>query len=95
MWKYSLAIDDKQDLDLPLDAQILTIAMQHNQQLCLWALVDPAQKQQVTRKLRMAGTGHPIVSDNFHKYIASVQLANGSLVFHFFEETEALIDIRD
>ena len=83
VYKYKLQITKViQEVVLPLGAQILCIKMQ-NDELCMWALVDPDQTYNEVVKIRCAGTGHEITEDV--EYIDTVMLLNGELVFHFFK----------
>ena len=86
IYKYSLALLEHQTLMLPVGAQILTVQVQHGQEPCLWALVNPDAPTQ-PRSIWMYGTGHPIYGSMADKrYIGTIQLNQiGSLVFHFFE----------
>ena len=83
VYKYKLQITKViQEVVLPLGAQILCIKMQ-NDELCMWALVDPDQTYNEVVKIRCAGTGHEITEDV--EYIDTVMLLGGELVFHFFK----------
>lgn len=83
VYKYKLQITKViQEVVLPLGAQILCIKMQ-NDELCMWALVDPDQTYNEVVKIRCAGTGHEITEDV--EYIDTVVLLDGELVFHFFK----------
>lgn len=83
VYKYKLQITKViQEVVLPLGAQILCIKMQ-NDELCMWALVDPDQTYNEVVKIRCAGTGHEITEDV--EYIDTVMLLDGELVFHFFK----------
>ena len=83
VYKYKLQITKViQEVVLPLGAQILCIKMQ-NDELCMWALVDPGQTYNEVVKIRCAGTGHEITEDV--EYIDTVMLLDGELVFHFFK----------
>ena len=83
VYKYKLQITKViQEVILPLGAQILCIKMQ-NDELCMWALVDPDQTYNEVVKIRCAGTGHEITEDV--EYIDTVMLLDGELVFHFFK----------
>lgn len=83
--KFQLGITDRQTIAMPQGAEILSVQVQH-QALCLWALVDPGQPCQ-PRVFRIYGTGHSI-DQEVGGYVGSVQMANGSLVWHVFEVTE-------
>lgn len=82
IYKYPLEITDYQDVTMPEGAQILCVKLQKGT-LCLWALVDPTEKL-ILRKIRIAGTGHPIQGNNI-VYIGTFLMNNDSLVFHVFE----------
>ena len=83
VYKYKLQLTkDTQEVVLPQGAQILCIRMQ-NDELCMWALVDPDQIYNEVVKIRCAGTGHEITEDV--EYIDTVMLLDGELVFHFFK----------
>ena len=83
VYKYKLQLTKViQEVVLPLGAQILCIKMQ-NDELCMWALVDPDQTYNEVVKIRCASTGHEITEDV--EYIDTVVLLDGELVFHFFK----------
>ena len=83
VYKYKLQITKViQEVVLPLGAQILCIKMQ-NDELCMWALVDPDQTYNEVVKIRCADTGHEITEDV--EYIDTVMLLDRELVFHFFK----------
>lgn len=81
IYKYELEVVDKQEIELPLDAEILNVQVQHGKP-CLWAKVIPSLVPE-TRVIFMYGTGHPIY-EPILKYISTFQIANGNLVFHVF-----------
>lgn len=81
VFKYNLKVADKQQLELPIGATILTFDMQRERPV-LWALVDPELPTE-TRMFRMAGTGHAI--DGALSHIGTSQLRDGGLVLHLFE----------
>ena len=84
VYKYKLQLTDViQEVVLPLGAQILCIKMQ-NDELCMWALVDPDQTCNEAIKIRCAGTGH-MIEEDVEYYIDTVMLLDGALVFHFFK----------
>lgn len=82
VFKYGLNFTDQQDLELPLNAEVLTAQIQ-NGQLFIWALVKESNMGfPEKRTFRVAGTGHPIEGNV--KYIATFQYGAG-FVFHVFE----------
>lgn len=86
VFKYPLMQADLQTVMLPVGAEILSVQEQHGGWQ-LWALVDPQAPVTERRKIRIAGTGHPIY-ENLKKYINTFQMHGGMLVFHAFEVRE-------
>lgn len=85
IYKYPLAIVDQQTVRLPFGAQILC-AQAQGDSMCLWAMVNPHVGEDQDRDIRVHGTGHPLPDDaTSYRYIGTVQLRSGSLVFHVFE----------
>ena len=82
IWKYDVPIEDYFEINMPKDAQILTIQTQNGEPK-LWALVNPDNATE-KRIFRHSGTGHPI-TDNNMDYIGTYQLHGGELIFHVFE----------
>ena len=82
IWKYQIPIQDYFELELPKDAEILTVQMQYGIP-CLWALVDPTAQQEF-RLFRLLEIGHPGETLNLD-YIGTVQQAEGQLIWHVFE----------
>lgn len=85
IWKYPLSIRDAQDVSLLEGSEILTVQMQGDV-LCLWALASPGTSIK-RRRIEIFGTGNPI-PEGKRRYIATVQMAGGSLVWHVFENLE-------
>lgn len=82
IWKYPIVAQDYFEIEMPKDAEVLCVQLQHDTP-CIWALVDPEKKRE-TKRFRLAGTGHLIKEENL-KYIGTFQLYEGELVFHLFE----------
>lgn len=80
IFKYPLQATDRQLVNLPKGAELLTVQMQHGQP-CLWALVDERQPTE-DRAIMIYGTGHPI--NTLGKYLGTFQMDGGALVFHAF-----------
>jgi hypothetical protein len=85
IWKFQFEVDDNVSIEMPIDAEILTVDTQHEIP-CLWALVD-SEKDTIKRKFRIYGTGHPIVENKKEKYIGTFQLYKGDLIYHLFEQS--------
>jgi hypothetical protein len=86
IWKYELKIDDLQNVIMPVGAEILSVQMQ-NETPCLWALVNPDEKDTDARYIETFGTGHPVAYDmgGTREFIGTYQTRG--LVFHVFEYT--------
>ena len=81
--KYPLSIIGVQDVEMPETSEILS-AQNQNGQLCVWARVE-TDSPIIKRRFRIFGTGHPYpVVDILNKYVGSVQMANGALVWHVY-----------
>jgi hypothetical protein len=84
VWKFDAPINDDFDLLVPFGAQVLCVQNQHDRP-CIWFTVDPDQSR-VYRHFHWAGTGHRLLQNVVLQYIGSVQMLQGDLVFHLFEE---------
>lgn len=83
IFKYVLDIEDVQTVELPEGAEILSVHNQ-NELLCLWALCNPDAPKEA-RTIHIFGTGNP-VCDNPGRFIGTVLMWHGQLVWHVFEE---------
>lgn len=59
IYKYDLALTDKQVIQVSYKFQPLSVQVQNNT-LCLWAIVDETDKFLVDRNITIIGTGNPI-----------------------------------
>lgn len=85
IWKYELKNTDRQIIEMPANAIVLTVQVQYGGP-CLWAIVNPNTKLKETRSFNIYGTGNP-VPQSPGIYIGTYQLCEGQLVFHVFEES--------
>lgn len=85
IWKYVLKPEVTQDILLPLGAEVLSVQNQF-ESVCLWALVDPKETQTQTATVDSIGTGHELPEPRMRtrKFLGTVLLSRGGLVFHFF-----------
>lgn len=83
IYKYHLPFGDVITIQMPKDAEVLSVGNQH-EGVYLWAMVDP-NAELIDYQFRMAGTGHPIVEGFIHSFIGTVHLQNSQLIFHIFE----------
>lgn len=79
VYKYRVPFDDNVDIETYECAEVLAFDVQEGQ-LTIWARVDTTLPP-VVRRLRLAGTGHPL--DNAREYIGTCQ--DGVYVWHLFE----------
>jgi hypothetical protein len=86
IWKYTLKTTDVQTVPLPINAKILHVGVQR-ERICLWAEVDPIEAAFTSHIFRIIGTGHPIFDTYQLKYLGTVMLQGGSLVFHVYIQT--------
>lgn len=80
IYKYQLALVDRQFVEMPAGSHILSVTEQHGA-LCLWALVDPSSPPE-ERVIVIAGTGGP--APDVLPFIGTVLMAAGNLVWHVF-----------
>lgn len=84
VYKYKVPLDDKpQIVRMPESAQILNVAVQGGEPH-LWALVCPRYVE-VERTFQWFPTGGTPSVDDRMRYVGTVHLHNGALVFHLFE----------
>ncbi len=81
VWKYPMTVPETV-LDLPEDARVLCVQVQHEVPN-LWVLLDPDRPAQ-RRRFGIAGTGHPIDIAGL-PYVGTFQLFDGGFVGHVFE----------
>jgi len=82
IYKYKLEIIDHQTVMMPIGAIILSANVQYKN-ICIWAVVD-TDKIEEPREIIIRGTGHPMLIRNY-KFIDTLFINNGKLVFHVFE----------
>lgn len=90
--KYELKITDLQEIEIPGEAQLLSVQVQ-NKTPYLWVLVYDTESEKQKIKLRTIGTGNEIVDYDFEAtgFIGTYQLdILGNFVGHVFLVTESL-----
>ena len=85
IYKYTLEIPYNHIVEMPQDAQILSVANQDGN-LCLWAMGD-VDRPSAPRLIETIGTGHPVVQDMGveRRFIGTVLI--NQFVWHVFERT--------
>lgn len=100
IFKYKVNLSEMKDnasisIALPIGADVLAFQVQHGMP-CIWVAVNPIIRGMKIRTFYVAGTGHHIADYDKMKYYGTIQLLDGDLVFHLFEnmgaEREANID---
>jgi hypothetical protein len=85
IWKYELQVTDWQTINIPRNAEILTIQNQNGIPQ-LWAIVDTDEKAIELKGIEIYGTGNPMRSDGLiRKYIGTFQMLGGKFIGHCFE----------
>jgi len=82
VWKYSLDVTDRQDIEMPAGAIPLHVGVQRGV-VCVWCEVDPTMPK-VPTQVRIVGTGHAFEKDRQEKHVGTFELDNGSLIFHVY-----------
>ena len=82
VWKFVIT-DPETPVLMPEGAEVLHVATQKGE-VCVWALVEPSAPK-VERRFVVVGTGHP-VPPHRGRFLGTVLLAGGSLVFHIWED---------
>lgn len=80
IFKYSLALIDEQEVQMPGSPELFKVGLDPAGELCVWALVDPKQPQRL-QKFFVVGTGYPVPRDA-HNWIGRVN--QGAFVWHVF-----------
>jgi hypothetical protein len=84
IYKYSM-MKPKCHFSMPLGAKIFCVQLQREIPQ-IWALVNTDQKMEI-RTINLYGTGHEL-PPNPGIYIGTIQMSEGSLVLHVFEEAQ-------
>jgi hypothetical protein len=83
VWKYVIPALDWPDVTMPDGATLLHLGNQGDL-ITLWALVD-TRRPLVTRRFRLAGTGHALSLPPEAVYVGTAEVLAGKLVFHLFD----------
>lgn len=83
VYKFPLDISDEQKVSMPEGAKVLTVQVQKGKP-CIWAECNP-DGLPVLRTFLIRGTGHPIDDEIEKEYIGTIQMCEGSIIYHVFE----------
>lgn len=76
-------LNDRLDVEWPALAEPLSVAEQYPGQVAIWYRCGTDQPM-MPRTIFVVGTGHPAPDDEDIKFVGTVLLARGQLVFHIF-----------
>ena len=88
IWKYKLRIEDRQLVEMPSKANLLSAGLQphpHGFDVCLWAMVD-TDNPMIRRQVWIVGTGNPIGLSPSVKFVGTV--IDVPFVWHVFDGGE-------
>ncbi len=86
IWKFPLVINDRQSIEMPIDAEILCVQTQYGHP-CVWALCS-TEGVVAKRHFAIYGTGHAVpdsTTEKIGKYVGTFQMSGGQIVFHVFD----------
>jgi hypothetical protein len=85
IWKYELEPQQNQKVKMPKGAVVLH-ADEQRDEICIWCEVNPDALQE-DRQIDVYDTGFQMddaIIEN-SRYVSSVKLRNGTLIFHVYE----------
>ena len=85
IWKTQLRATDVQEVELPVGAEILCAREQY-ETICIWYRCDPHAAEKQKRLIAICGTGHDAPDPDDGRYLGTVPLHGGTLIFHVFEK---------
>lgn len=84
IWKFHVPVDSHIAVMMPEGAEVLSVQVQPGQPQ-VWAVVDP-EAPLMPRTFFWRGTGHAMGAAEGCRYVGTIQVASGDLVFHLFEQ---------
>ena len=97
VYRYPLALLERQVIDMPPGSQVLSVQLRDSDRgrapndpalrLQLWARVPLDQEFDIPNNsfpIYIKGTGYDLDIDPNCRFVGTVQLANGDLIFHVF-----------
>lgn len=82
VWKYQIAPGHRRLLDLPLNAEPLSVGVQDGT-VVMWCLVNPEETFMVTRQFTAMPTGDK-TDDEIVQFVGTFSPGHGD-IFHLFE----------
>lgn len=86
IYKYKLNKSGINQIQMPMDASVISVGLDPKDDICIWAIVD-TEKNMDTRTFFVAGTGWDITEELLEfseiNYLGTVK--QGSFMWHIFE----------
>lgn len=86
--KKVLEMTSQQSVSLPVAAKIISVGNQ-NENLCLWYITNTQIEDSETVVVHIIGTGRELKIDKPVKFIGTVLMMGGQLVWHVFVEEQS------
>ena len=86
IFKYILDAADVQEIQMPIGSTILSVGVQRDE-ICIWALIEP-DAVKVSRRIYICPTGREADGLQRVKFLGTVMLHAGNLVFHVFTDNQ-------
>ncbi len=83
VWKFVFKIEDRFQLSMPKGARVLHAGRGPDNQIALWALVDPDAEVTI-QKFAIFGTGHPISAPPAQAFYYVTTFFDAPYVWHLF-----------
>jgi len=83
IFKYTLEVLEVQRLDIPKGSKLLSVEEQYGN-IVLYALVDDTQGGLDSFEIFVKRTGYPADDIENYKFLGTVKLSEGKLMFHVF-----------
>ena len=87
IYKYPIELMDESTLELPAHSKPVSVGLDPQGQLCLWAVVQPDVPSTCTWGVCVIGTGHPVpdeIAQVGTDWIIAGRVNQGPFVWHVF-----------
>jgi hypothetical protein len=83
MWKYVLAPEDEQEINVRVGARVLSVEEQR-EDIVLYVMLDPNEPKEKAA-VWVVGTGHDVpVGVTASMFVGTAKMYGGNLMFHIF-----------
>jgi hypothetical protein len=83
VWKWILNSQESNIIEVPLSTQILSTETQGDD-IVVYGLVNVNEEEKAKIDFRVYGTGHEFKMGSDYKFIGTIKMYSGSLMFHVF-----------